>query len=287
MGHIIKMCDYGGGKEAKYQFKNGKHCCSKHSSMCDMVKIKISKANSNQSIERRNISSKTHKGKIPWNKGKTGVYTQEAIQKMSSARKGKTYKEIFGDKKAKKMISERMGIRLTINKIKEKYPFFSQIEAMRYNPNKLEEKEIQVHCRNHNCPNSKEKDGWFTPTQQQMKSRRDWLENEGKDVCSFYCSQDCKDECPIYHLKGTEPITNSHEDSIFRKEVLRRQSEQYGFNFCEICEATQKLHVHHEKPKKTHSTLALDPDNGIVLCEECHYKIGHKDECSVDILRKC
>jgi len=33
---------------------------------------------------------------------------------------------------------------------------------------------------------------------------------------------------------------------------------------------------------KTHPYLALDPDNGISFCEECHYKIGHKTgtECS-------
>jgi len=31
-----------------------------------------------------------HKGQIPWNKGKTGVYSDESIKKMSEARKGST-----------------------------------------------------------------------------------------------------------------------------------------------------------------------------------------------------
>ncbi len=33
------ICDYGCGKEAKYQFKNGKWCCSKHSSQCMFIKV--------------------------------------------------------------------------------------------------------------------------------------------------------------------------------------------------------------------------------------------------------
>jgi len=33
-------------------------------------------------------SSKLHKGKIPWNKDKTGIYSKETIEKMSLARQG-------------------------------------------------------------------------------------------------------------------------------------------------------------------------------------------------------
>lgn len=32
-------------------------------------------------------------GKIPWNKGKTGIYSEESLQKMSKSRKGKYYAE--------------------------------------------------------------------------------------------------------------------------------------------------------------------------------------------------
>ena len=30
----MKLCEYGCGREAKYQFKNGKWCCEKHWSKC-------------------------------------------------------------------------------------------------------------------------------------------------------------------------------------------------------------------------------------------------------------
>ena len=76
------------------------------------------------------------------------------------------------------------------------------------------------------------------------------------------------------------------EKNIFIDEVLRRQKEEHGYNFCEKCYSTESLHIHHEKPVKTHSHLVLDPDNGIILCEKCHYKIGHKTgtECSTGML---
>jgi len=284
----MKLCDYGCDRKAKYQFKNGKWCCNEHSSICPNVKKKISESTKNPSEEKRQKSSKTHKGKIPWNKDKTGIYSKETLEKFSSVRKGKTYKQIFGEKS--KEISEKKSksLKLTIEKIKEKYKFFSDIEEMRYNPDKPEEKEIQVHCKNHLCPNSKEQGGWFTPTSQQMKTRRDWLVNEGKDLCYFYCSQKCKSNCPIYHSKGSDPLKDTKlpytqaEKDIFNKEVLERQRKEDGYNFCEICYSIKDLHVHHEKPVKTHPLLALDPDNGIVLCENCHYKYGHKTgtECS-------
>jgi len=35
------LCDYGCGQEAKYQFKNGKWCCSKNVSQCSEIKNKI------------------------------------------------------------------------------------------------------------------------------------------------------------------------------------------------------------------------------------------------------
>jgi len=35
---MIHICDYGCEKEAKYQFKNGKWCCSKYFQSCPVIK---------------------------------------------------------------------------------------------------------------------------------------------------------------------------------------------------------------------------------------------------------
>ncbi len=287
----MKLCDYGCGQEAKYKLKNGKWCCNKSHNSCPI---------------RRRKNSESQKGHLPWNKGKTGIYSEETLRKMSEVQpwnKGKigiyseeTLRKMSESKKGKKKLpfsdltKKRMSKSkiLTIRKIKKRHPFFSEIEEMRYNPDKPGEKEIQVHCKNHLCPNSKEQGGWFTPTPQQFQSRKDFLQKEGKDRSNFYCSQKCKVECPIYYSHGADPLKDTElpytqaEKDIFNKEVLERQRKRDIYNFCEMCYSTEDLHVHHEKPVKTHPHLALDPDNGIVLCQKCHYKYGHKTgtECS-------
>ena len=48
---------------------------------------------------------------------------------------------------------------------------------------------------------------------------------------------------------------------------------------CEYCEGLATS-AHHVRPKKLEPFEALDPDNGIACCNTCHYKYGHKDECS-------
>jgi len=295
------ICEYGCGQEAKYQLKNRRWCCSENHKQCpskrreQSIRSKEEWEDSNSgfnSVSRgKKISNKirkawedldsgfnstswkekqseAQKGRIPWNKGKTEVYSKKTLKRKSEGRK-------------------RKG-KLTIEKIKKKYPFFSKIEEMRYNPNKPSEKEIQVHCKNHLCENSKEKGGWFIPSLNQIQNRKNMLVNEGIDRSNFYCSEECKNICPLYKSRGADPFKNTKfpytqaEKDIFNKEVLERQRKEDGYNFCEKCESTENLHVHHEKPVKTHPHLALDPDNGIVLCRECHYKYGHKTgtECS-------
>jgi len=74
-------CDYGCGQEAKYQFKNGKWCCSENTSSCPEVRRKNSLTSLNPSKETRQKISNAQKG----------------------VRKGKIYEDIFGEEKAKHM----------------------------------------------------------------------------------------------------------------------------------------------------------------------------------------
>lgn len=59
---------------------------------------KISAAKQNISEETRRKLSEARKGKIPWNKGKTGIYSEETKQKISN-----TLKENIPWNKGKKM----------------------------------------------------------------------------------------------------------------------------------------------------------------------------------------
>ncbi len=298
-----KLCEYGCGKEGIYKMTSGKWCCENHYNKCPhqrKMKGELLKRNGKlkgkepwnkgktniYSIETRNNISESLKGSIPWNKGMVGVYSHETIKKMSNTKKGnipwnkgKNINDLIYIEKLKKTH------RLTIDQIKERYPLFSKIEEMRYNPDKpIEEKEIQVHCKNHECENSKENGGWFTPTYIQLYERTRQIEKEyGNGGCYFYCCDECKIGCPLYNLHSdpykeeTEIPYTAEEYNIWKQVVLEQDNYE-----CQKCEATENLHCHHIHPVKTHPHLALDPTNGIVLCKKCHYEIGHKTgtECS-------
>ncbi len=227
--------------------------------------------------KRRVEHSKRMSGKNnPMYGKKRSKRTKEKLQKANI---GKTYDEKFGLEKALKIKNKK---KLTISKIRKRYPFFSQIEEMRYNPDKPEEKEIQVHCKNHSCENSKEKSGWFTPTRIQLSERIRQLENvNGNGGCYFYCSEKCKDECPLFNLQNdpysisNKPYTQQ-EYETFKKFVLERDNYK-----CQYC-GKLASEVHHERPQKLEPFFALDPDLAWSVCKKCHYKYGHKTgtECS-------
>ncbi len=42
---------------------------------------------------------------------------------------------------------------------------------------------------------------------------------------------------------------------------------------CKLCDSKMKLSAHHIRPKHGFPKLALDLDNGITLCEDCHSEV--------------
>ena len=284
------LCEYGCGQEATHQFKNGKWCCSKIFSSCPAMK------NKNSFLNKGRIVSKETRLKLSI--ANTGLIisdtTRKKISKSLSGEKHPHFGKKFSEKTRKKIsealtgkklttshkINIGLGKKLIISYIKEKYPIFCKDEKMRYNPDKLGKNEIQVHCKNSNCENSLEKGGWFTPTYIQLYERIRQIEKEGGNGGSYlYCCEKCKQKCPIYNIKSDPyKILNisytPSEYRTFRQEVLQRSN-----NLCEYC-GNLAAHVHHSRPQKLEPFFSLDPDFGISCCEECHYKHGHKDECS-------
>lgn len=73
------LCNYGCGKEANFQLKNGKHCCSKHTSGCSAMKLKNSQGTRRTYDEGKRIAARTHyeslpeetKNKMAWSRGKS------------------------------------------------------------------------------------------------------------------------------------------------------------------------------------------------------------------------
>jgi hypothetical protein len=205
-------------------------------------------------------------------------HSKETRRKLSEAQKGKKHSE-----ETRRKLSNI--VKLSIKQINERYPFFSKIEEIRYNPDKpIEEKEIQGHCKYSECENSKEKGGWFTLTGYQLSERIKQLEKDyGNEGNYLYCCQECKDLCPLYGLqsdpfKTIKELPYTYEEyQTFRQHVLTIDN-----NTCQFCgdEATD---VHHERPQKLEPFFSLDPDFAWSCCKECHYSKGHKTgtECGI------
>jgi hypothetical protein len=123
---------------------------------------------------------------------------------------------------------------------------------------------------------------WFVPTRSTVNSRINALNGNGHGESRLYCSQECKDSCEVYgkntlsyiNLKQECDVYTQYELSTWSQEVLNRADY-----ICEICGAEAE-HAHHIQPKKLEPGLALDPDNGLALCKNCHNKYGHRNECS-------
>lgn len=79
---------------------------------------------------------------------------------------------------------------------------------------------------------------------------------EVKEVPKIVYKETPKDDRPI-----------ERDSKIYRKfrmAVLKRDK------VCQCCGSTEKLHVHHMNSFKHYNQLGADPNNGIVLCDECH-----------------
>jgi hypothetical protein len=148
-------------------------------------------------------------------------------------------------------------------------------EEVRPYRDKLGRKLLEVKCSK--CGN------WCVPNRTNVASRIASLNGTAPGENRFYCSQTCKDSCEIFNKAAVHYIEpNKQEDlhysvkelKVWSNEVLSRAKY-----ICEICGAKAE-HAHHIQPKKLEPALALDPENGLAVCRDCHYKYGHQDDCS-------
>jgi len=95
----MNICKCGCGKECKSKYIRGHNSAGRHCKFSKQAKINIGLAG---------------KGRIPWNKDKTNVYSKEALDNMSKIKIGKKRPDLGGDKSPTKRPEVR-------NKIGESY----------------------------------------------------------------------------------------------------------------------------------------------------------------------
>jgi len=197
-------------------------------------------------------------------------------KKISLAHKGKGY-----NKSGTASRNYKGGVtKLNLPLYDTYYKRLEQFEDVRRNPNNIDL--LQVKCTNNSCKE------WFTPKRTSVCDRINSIKfNYVYGESRFYCCDECKNSCSIYgqilYPKSSNMVVKeytSYELHVWSSEVLKRANY-----VCEYCNKSAK-YAHHIRPKKLEPFFALDPDYGISCCKECHYKYGHKEECSTGNLAR-
>lgn len=76
---------------------------------------------------------------------------------------------------------------------------------------------------------------------------------------------------------GLTPFRQSLYSKTEAKEWFRKVYSRDG-KLCRVCLSDLKTQVHHILPIRLYPLLALDPNNGIVLCQTCHKKIKRNEK---------
>lgn len=226
---------------------------------------------------RRKIGEKS-KGRVPIIKGKTwgDIYGTEKANEMRKiiAEKNRNNPK-FKDRKGEKNPNYK-GAKDSLYKYWHPKLIFDENR-------KNYERKVEVKCTY--CGK------WFVPSPVEMDNRISELKR-GKTGCNFYCSNECKDLCPIHYQvlwpKNYKPYDNIN-NIIEVSPELRQLVFQRDNWTCQRCESTCKLHCHHIDPKTQNPMFANDMDSCVTLCEGCHFKIHTTIEgCRYhELRRKC
>ena len=120
---------------------------------------------------------------------------------------------------------------------------------------------------------------WFQPKKGavafRLSASKTMLQGEGR----LYCSQGCKDACPIYkrikHPRGFKNATSREANPHLRQIVLKRDNYT-----CQICgDKDAQLHCHHITPATQNPGFAEDPFSCITLCKKCHNGVHKQNGC--------
>jgi len=167
-------------------------------------------------------------------------------------------------------------------------PQIDFIEEIRRDPNNPEL--IQVRCKL--CKK------WFNPTNQQLRDRIIAI-NGNHSIGTenhLYCSQECKDSCPLYNIKASQLITQQRlKNNNLSKDDFQRIQQEVRIYFlkiknpdkCELCGEKldpKDLILHHIIPVSIDYVSEADIDNVIFVCKDCHNQTHQIDGCKTSQL---
>ena len=139
-----------------------------------------------------------------------------------------------------------------------------------------------VRCR---CTYCKE---YFTPTDNQLSHRIRSLSGNHEGECRLYCSDTCKQNCPIfgqilYYKDQDKHYTSREVQGPLREMVLER--DQYTCQRCGV--KGTNLFCHHFEGVEINPIESADMDICTTLCDACHVWVHDQPGCTyADFRRK-
>lgn len=128
---------------------------------------------------------------------------------------------------------------------------------------------------------------WYTPKTTEVHGRLRVLNGNGNGEQRFYCSNNCKIACPIYHAikwpKGFKKVSSREVNPYLRQICFERDNWT-----CQICGKTAKeaqLHCHHIDPVTQNPMFQNDIDSVITLCKKCHKFVHTLPGCNYHELK--
>ena len=122
---------------------------------------------------------------------------------------------------------------------------------------------------------------WYMPTMIEVECRSRALKGCYTSGSEFrlYCSDSCKEECPIFrqrvYPKGFKIATSREVQPELRQMVLKRD----GYK-CTKCGSKKSLHCHHVEGIRWEPLESADIDKCITVCKSCHEAIHKKEGCN-------
>ncbi len=80
--------------------------------------------------------------------------------------------------------------------------------------------------------------------------------------------------CPLYHWRSPGNTSYNKRGTKDYQEWRKIILDKYD-NKCCMCNSDKDLDVHHVVPVSVDISKITDPENGIVLCRNCHRKLHH------------
>lgn len=126
----------------------------------------------------------------------------------------------------------------------------------------------------------------FIPLRPAVSSRLDVIEGRNTGDANFYCSEKCKEYCPIYnrhkYYKGKNPNRNDRPNQSIWADMVKERDK----HICQKCGITEEImYAHHIDPVVNNPIESMDIDNGMTLCKKCHKETHSIDGCTYNDLK--